>query len=214
MRTPPPRAPFHGLRAGALATGIATLAAGAHLAGGGTLPPAGIVLALLTLTVLACTAATRLRLGLPAVGALLAGGQLALHEGLTLCGAAPATGTLQAPLQPTAHTHGSGGFGLPGAVLAHATEHVSPANPSAAPLMLAAHALATLGCALLLARGEQALWQLAAWLRPLAELPQAAVVRHEPKIPAAFHPAQAPIRPWRNLRQHSRRGPPFAAFPA
>ncbi|NUP60178.1 MAG: hypothetical protein HOQ06_11995, partial [Pseudarthrobacter sp.] len=79
----PPRAPFHAFRAAALATGILSLAAGAHVAGGGQLPAPGILLAVLALTSLASTAATRLRLSFPAVGALLAGGQLALHELLT-----------------------------------------------------------------------------------------------------------------------------------
>lgn len=209
MRTPP-RTPFHAVRASALATGTVALAAGAHLAGGGTLPAPGILVTLLALTVLTCSAVTRLRLGLPALTAFLAGGQVALHEALTLFSAAPAARTTLAPAPAEAHTHGANALDLPAAALVHAAEHISPYNPAAAPLMLAAHALATLGCALLLAQGENALWQLAAWLRPLAELPQPAVVRPSPKAAAALPSAQAPSRPWRNLRQDSRRGPPSA----
>lgn len=206
MRTPP-RTPFHAVRAAALATATVSLATGTHLAAGGALPAPGILLALLALTVLACTAATRLRMGLPALTALLAGGQLALHETLTLFSAAPATRTPLAGTQAGAHNHGA--LDLSGAALVHVAEHVSPSNPASAPLMLAAHALATLGCALLLAQGENALWQLAAWLKPLADLPRAAVVRPGPKA-AAFPSAPAPLRPWRNLRPDSRRGPPSA----
>lgn len=202
----PPRTPFHAVRAAALATVTVTLAAGAHLAGGGSLPAPGILLALLALTVLACTAATRLRVGFPAVTAFLACGQLALHEAFTLFSAAPRTPLTPAPAG--AHSHGAGALDLSGAALIHVTEHVSPADPAAAQLMLAAHALATVGCALLLAQGENALWQLDAWLRPLAELPQPAVVRPKPKAPVAFPYAPAPRCPWRNLRQDSRRGPP------
>jgi len=69
-----PRTPFHFLRSSALATVILTLAAGAHLAGGGELPAPAILLAVLALTALGSTTATRLRLGFPAVAALLGGG--------------------------------------------------------------------------------------------------------------------------------------------
>jgi hypothetical protein len=76
--------------------------------------------------------------------------------------------------------------------------------------MVAAHAVATLACALLLAKGEAALWALAAWLRPLAALPRAAAPDAAPPAPAAFPAIAAPRRPWRNLRQDIRRGPPSA----
>ena len=36
--------------------------------------------------------------------------------------------------------------------------------------MLVAHIVATAACALLLTKGEDALWALAAWLRPLVRL--------------------------------------------
>ena len=55
--------------------------------------------------------------------------------------------------------------------------------------MLAAHAAATLGCALLLARGEAALWALAAWLRPLVALPRPVTADADAPVPAAFPPA-------------------------
>ena len=76
--------------------------------------------------------------------------------------------------------------------------------------MLAAHALATLGCALLLAKGEAALWALAGWLRPLAGLPVTVTLDDVEPVFAVFPTPAAPHRPWRNLRQDSRRGPPSA----
>ena len=84
MRTDHVRAPFHFLRAALLSTGILTLAAGAHVLGGGELPAAGILLAVLALTVLAATTATRLKLNFAAMTALLGAGQLALHEVFTV----------------------------------------------------------------------------------------------------------------------------------
>ncbi|UTT70205.1 hypothetical protein NMQ03_03365 [Arthrobacter sp. DNA4] len=47
------------------------------MAGRGHLPAPAILLAVLALTALASTVATRLRLSFPAIGALLGGGQLA-----------------------------------------------------------------------------------------------------------------------------------------
>jgi hypothetical protein len=59
---------------------IVTLGAAAHVVGGGELPVPGIMLAVLALTGMAATAATRLRLNFPAMTALLGAGQLVLHE--------------------------------------------------------------------------------------------------------------------------------------
>lgn len=202
MRTQRPRAPFHFLRASSLATLIMTLAAGAHLAAGGQLPAPAILLAVLALTTLGSTTATRLRLGFPAMAALLGGGQLALHEVFTSFGSPRAAAQVSAMLH-TGHPAGAD-------ALAPAMGHVHSAQTASGPLMLAAHALATLACAVLLAKGEAALWALAAWLRPLAGLPRA--VAPDAVLPAfvSFPTAAAPRPPWRNLRQDSRRGPPSA----
>ena len=205
MRGPLRRAPFHLLRASALATGTLALAAGAHVAGGGQLPVPGILLAVLVLTALVSTVATRLRLSFPALGALLGGGQLALHELLTAFSSpVPATAAGTVPR----HVHSDSLLALHG--LAPLAEHLSPADPGLAPLMLAAHAAATLGCALLLAKGETALWALAGWLRPFAGLPRQAAPVPAVRLDGLF--THSPLRrsPWRNLRQDSRRGPPSA----
>ncbi|WP_248762764.1 hypothetical protein [Pseudarthrobacter sp. SSS035] len=203
MRTNHARPPFHFLRAASLSAGILTLAAGAHVAGGGDLPAPGILLAVLALTVLAATTATRLRLNFPAMLGVLGAGQFILHEAFTVFSSAgTAVGTAASGLH-NAHRAGAA------APVFVATGHVHDPG-SAGFLMLLTHALATGACALLLARGEAALWALAAWLRPLVRLPEA--VTPDAGTPRAVPgpPAVLPLRPWRNLRQHSRRGPPSA----
>ena len=198
-----PRTPCHLLRATAVATVILALAAGAHLAAGGELPTPAIMLAVLSLTALGSTAATRLRLGFPALAALLGGGQLALHEvfsAFSSPGTNPGSGTA------TPHESHLAGAGI----LAPAVDHLAGAAAMPGPLMLTAHILATLASALLLAKGEAALWALAAWLRPLVALPQPLACDGGTPPVAAFPPAAVPLRPWRNLRQDSRRGPPSA----
>src|SRR5215217_70655 len=108
-----------------------TIASSAHLAGGGELPAPGILLAVLALTALGSTTATRLRLDFPAMAALLGGGQLALHELFTALGS-PGTARIAA----TAHTGHLAGAD----VLAPAVGHVHAAESTSGPLMLVAHA--------------------------------------------------------------------------
>lgn len=206
MRTHPRRTPFHLLRASALGTVMMTLAAGAHLAGGGALPQPVIMLAMLALTALAGTTATRLKLGFPSMAALLAGGQWALHEVFAGFSVPPAAAL---PSGTAGHDHPSGS-----AVLAPVVDHLyGPGTPSG-PVMLAAHVLATLACAFLLAKGEDALWALAAWLRPLFVLPRPVRSDGGTAPAAAPSPSAVPLRPWRNLRQDRRRGPPSAVAPS
>lgn len=204
MPAPGSRVPFHLLRTGALSTGVLTLAAGAHLAGGGALPAPGIMLAILALTLLTSAAATRLRLGLPAMVALLGSGQVVLHTVFH---------NLSAPMGPSS-TLASGHDHQPAAALQAYSDSIPLGDQlhagETSPLMLVAHILATAACALLLAKGEDALWTLAAWLRPLAALPRSVVLDAVPTVRAFSLPAGLPRQPWRNLRQHSRRGPPSA----
>lgn len=203
MRTHHSRTPFHFLRASAVATVILTLAAGAHLAGGGVLPAPAIMLAVLALTALGSTTATRLRLGFPALAALLGTGQLALHEVFAAFSAPAAAMASGSAVPHDGHLAGAG-------ILASAADHIAGPGTTSGPLMLAAHTLATLGSALLLAKGEAALWALAAWLRPLVSLPQPVACDDGAPPSVAFPPVAGPLRPWRNLRQDSRRGPPSA----
>lgn len=207
MRTSHAQTPFHSLRSAMVASTIVVLAAGAHVVGGGQLPAPAILAALLALTGLVSTLATRLRLNAAAMTGLLGAGQVVLHEAFAAF-SAPVAGAATGASPTGTIGHHDGGIPLP-----VPAEHMQPhALDSALALsMLAGHALATLLCALLLARGEAALWSLAAWLRPLLQLP-APVVPHAPAVPAAgIYPVESVPLPWRNLRRDCRRGPPPAA---
>jgi hypothetical protein len=185
-----------------VSTGVLSLAAGAHVFGGGDLPAAPILLAVLALTGLTATAATRLKLNIPAMAALLGAGQFALHEVFTVFSApALANGA------GAAGTHHLSGAAAP--VLETAT-HLHGRGSTTGVMMLVAHIVATAACALLLAKGEEALWALASWLRPLARLPKAVTPDAGPAPAVPCPPPAFPFRPWRNLRLDSRRGPPSA----
>lgn len=199
MRPHAARTPFHALRSAMLATATVTLAAGAHVLAGGQLPVPGVLLAVLTLTCLATTAATRLRLKPAALTGLLGAGQWMLHELFSALG--PVAGPAGSALAP----HHAGAFTAP---LPAAPLHPHDLDSPLALAMLTGHAVATLACALLLAKGEQALWSLAGWLRPLVRLP-APVTPDAVVAPALTGwPADAAPLPWRNLRRDCRRGPP------
>lgn len=196
-------APFRFLRTGLIGSIILGFAAGGHLAGGGNLPAPAILTALCALTILPVAILTRARLSLPVFAGLLGAGQLCLHW--AFC-ALSGTSTAQ-PLQ-SGHAGHVPLAPAPDTVSAIASTHASASDWQ----MLAAHTLATLGTALVLARGEQALWALAAWLRPLVQLP----------APRAIHPLRTPApcptqvvrsRSLPGLRLPSRRGPP-ALVPA
>ena len=211
MRTAQVRSPFQALRSATVASTILVLAAGAHVLAGGQLPAPGILLALLALTGLVSTAATRLKLSFPAMAGLLGTGQVVLHEAFSAF-STPGTLTTAATGGPApAHHPGLGTVPLGTVPLAAGHVQLHELDSVLAVSMLIGHALATLACALLLAKGEDALWSLAAWLRPLTQLPAPAAL---PPIAAPASPswpdASVPL-PWRNLRRDCRRGPPAAA---
>ncbi|UVJ40226.1 hypothetical protein [Arthrobacter sp. CJ23] len=201
MRAPHARTPFHALRSAALSATIVALAAGAHVLAGGQLPAAPVLLALLALTGLVTTTATRFKLGFPVLGALLGAGQLALHEAFTVFSPLGIT----APGQSGHHL----GTGSPVPGIDAGAAHLHELDAPLGWLMLTGHVLASAASALVLAKGEQALWQLAAWLRPLLRVlrlvfrPDAGSSPVASGATALFTP-----RPWRNLRQDNRRGPP------
>lgn len=202
MRTSQLRAPFHALRSGAISLVVVLLAAGAHVVGGGALPTAPVLLALVALTALATTLATRFKLNVVTMTALLGAGQLVLHEAFT------ALGPVAASTQGPAHHLASESLNP---ALHAATEHSHELGTTFGALMFLSHVIATLGSAVVLAKGEDALWQLAAWLRPLVALPTLLFRPDAGASPVAVGAADVFIpRPWRNLRQDSRRGPPAA----
>lgn len=205
------RIPFHLLRSTTVAGTVVLLAALAHILGGGSLPGAGIMAAILALTGLVSTLATRRQLRLPAMTAVLGTGQLALHEVFTAL-SVPASGTYWV-VGTGHHLAGQADLvsehGLPfSQAVDAAAGHAHQVDSPLAALMLTGHIVATLLCAGLLAKGEAALWLLAAWLRPLVQLPSP-VALDGGTVPAAVPPRRAftPL-PWRNLRQDCRRGPP------
>ena len=204
------RAPFHALRSAIVATTIVTLAAAAHVVAGGQLPAPAILFAFLALTGLVSTTATRLKLNLPAMTGLLGAGQVVLHEAFAAfstpagwTGSGPASGTVAGGIAAPAHHAGLATIPVPADHL-----RLHELDSALALSMLAGHALATVACALILAKGEDALWSLAAWLRPLVQLPvavlpQPALTRVLPRRSVGAVPL-----PWRNLRRDCRRGPP------
>jgi hypothetical protein len=198
------RIPFHSLRSALVAAVIVALAASAHIFAGGDLPAPGIMLAILALTGMASTAATRVRLNFPAMAALLGAGQLALHEAFSAFSASFQT----APAAPGHHQTQATPAGIQLGAAYVDGSHVHQLDAPWTALMLGGHAFATIACAVLLAKSEAALWSLAAWLLPLIQLP-AAVMPDVVAAPAAACPAaDSPPLPWRNLRRDCRRGPP------
>ncbi|MGM0931357.1 MAG: hypothetical protein ACQEXN_16840 [Actinomycetota bacterium] len=185
-------------RSAVVAAAVLCLAAGAHTAAGGTLPAPTVVLALGALTWLPVMILAGRRLAPATILAVLAGGQLALHQAFELFG------TVQCAPSPVAEHTGHAGHAGHAAV---ALDCVAASHTGNSPGMLAAHLLATALTALMLARGEAALWVLAAWLRPLVQLPA---------VPAAPIAASLPLADQGPLPLHTaylvtlvpRRGPP------
>jgi len=186
---------------------IVGLAAGGHVIGGGTLPAPIITLALTALLMVPVTWLSKRELSFPVLLGLLGAGQMLLHEALSTLSVsavcqAPATG------RGSHHAATSSLHCLPASPAELSAHSGAGIDPLA---MLAGHALAVLGTAWLLRQGEAALWQLLAWLRPLAVLPRVAVIPVAGPRTFAYDPILIPA-PWRNLRRHSLRGPPAAAL--
>lgn len=186
---------------------IVGLAAGGHLIGGGNLPAPMITVALTALLLVPVTWLSRRELSFKTLLGLLGAGQAVLHEAFS-------TLSVAAVCQPSA-THGSHHHG--GTSSLHCLP-ASPAELSAHPgtgidplAMLTGHAFAVLATAWFLRQGEAALWQLLAWLRPLAVLPRPALIPVAGPRTFAHDPILIPS-PWRNLRRHRLRGPPAAAL--
>ena len=188
-------APFRFPRAAAFTAAMFALAAGAHVLAGGSLPQPAIVAGLVALMLAPVMILSKIRFNAPGMIGLLSAGQLVLHEAFSALSAS----TGFTPVDG-GHLH-SGAQAHPLAV-AVMPEHA--AAPSA--LMLVLHAAATLATAIVLARGEAAVWALAAWLLPLVRILTALVSPDWPHLPAA--PAIVVPSRWRNLRLPDLRGPP------
>ncbi|MFF1385673.1 hypothetical protein ACFVWT_19145 [Arthrobacter sp. NPDC058288] len=194
------RAPFRLLRTAVVAAAVLCLAVGAHVLGGGTLPPTPVLAAVTALTVLCIVRLTKGKMNAPSLAAVLIAGQGILHEAFSaLSGPAtlPSAG-------PALHVHGAvpGPFAVP-----EMHQHLQAGGE---PVMLALHLIATLLTAVLLERGEAALWALAALLRPLAGLfaVRMLVVARQPR---PFLRQVLTYR-WGVLRRPPLRGPPVEAL--
>ena len=180
------------------------IAAAAHTAGGGHLPPVPVLALLAALVLLPVTVLARRRLGIASISGVLGAGQLALHtafsslpapvEHCTSAGIA-AHGHHQVQAIPDCLTRASGILAL----------HL-PAIPG--PVMVAAHILAVAATALLLAHGEAALRRALAWLAPPAiKLHARPLLRWTAPAPLAGS-CVPPLHP--SLRTRLFRGPPAA----
>lgn len=229
-RLDPGRGGLRVARAGGLALVGLTLAGGAHVVGGGSLPgPMGLV-ALLTVLLGPAALVTARPMPASRLLAWLGGAQVGMHLTLEALagplpphpGAAGAAGAAAVtahrhgilPLPDpsgTAGTAGTGGLGT--AVLGTGGLGVAGTGVDPGLLghagwgMLAAHAVATVLTALALARGESLLWLLRSLL---PALPRRAVSLPRP-IPVLAVTVTAPPRAGRRRRSTSPRGPPVAA---
>lgn len=205
----PDRGALRLLRSGVLAVGVLALSAGAHALAGGHLPATAPLAALAAAVWLGCWAAGQRRLSASALTGLLAVSQTALHAAFEALSPDPspdggghAARAVPAGLEALAAAGGAGAHH-------HATALWVGGPTSADAAMLVAHAAAALALALVCARGEDVLWDLCAWLAPLAAVLLATA------LPA---PAGRPRRPVEHVdgprvrleltRQHRRRGPP------
>jgi hypothetical protein len=155
-------------RALVVAVLVVGLAAGAHVLGGGSLPPGIVTVTLVAVVVAACVALTRRRVGLAATVALLAAGQVALHGVFSAIGTAGCTA-----LVPSA-AHASMDHAAHAAYLATAGCGAAVAHSTLLPVlgawaMVVAHGVAVLAGALVVAGADRALTWLVAWLRPRLE---------------------------------------------
>lgn len=229
-----PHAPFRLLRTTLVGATIFGLAAAAHLVAGGTLPAPPILAAILALHILCSTVATMFKLNLPAMLALLASSQVVLHQSFdSLSHSAHAVAVTGAQAQEQAQALSHHGMSAEGHAAAMLSTVMAPDLSSAMASgmassglealshsgslslwMWAAHIAATLAAAGLLAYGENALWSLANWLRPLYQRAAAVLVIPAQSTRPTVVPRPLPRQPWRNLRPNTRRGPPLsvAAF--
>jgi len=152
----------------AAAFGLVTLvlASGAHAFAGGDLPSMAVLALLAVPLMLGAVVLTSRRCGPVLLVGSLGATQVLLHEALMALTAHSATDMFPADLgvHHAAQVLESGQASAHSAAVMAGTAAVGTEGSSVT--MKVAHVLATLVTALLLARGEQALWQLAARLLP------------------------------------------------
>ena len=144
------------LRAAVVTVVILALSTGAHLGGGGTLPPLRVFAVLAALTMLGVILIAKRTLRAPALVAVLGGGQFALHHAFGFFTTAAA---VCAPA--SAHLHHSAIVCTGESVASH--QHIDGGTGA---VMLSAHVVATLVTAVAITRGEEALHAATVWLYP------------------------------------------------
>ena len=158
------------VRAAAFGVATAALASGAHVSAGGALPPVPVLVFLTLPLTMAAVILTSRKCGLVLLLSALTAAQVLLHETLMAL-TAHVPGEMFAA-EVGAH-HGVQSL-VSGQVSAHSASAMGSAVGDVAlagadgwsGAMKAAHVVATIVTALLLARGEQALWLLVARLLP------------------------------------------------
>jgi hypothetical protein len=160
--------------------------------------------ALSALTALGVVLVTKWEMTTFSLAAILAAGQAVLHEAFSTLSGAPTPPSNA----PTLHVH-EAVVRAPAPAAGPELHRHLPADLD--PPMLTLHVVATLATAVLLARGEAALWALAAWLRPLAGIPVVPIL-FLPRQPLPA-PRTVTLRRWTVLRRPPLRGPPAAACP-
>lgn len=187
-----------------IAAAIFSLAAGAHVLGGGLLPSLGILAALGVAILVPIAALSGRRFSFPLLIALTGAGQVILHScftALSLPGQC-----LPAVAVGSRHHEPVTCAGPSTAIPAHAVEH-----PSA--LMVTAHLAAVLATALLLAKGDEALFRIRQWLAPLLSILRTPVLPTDsPKL--TIWKAPLVRRRARRMYHYELRGPPPPWRPA
>ncbi|MHC6232040.1 hypothetical protein ACX5I6_21135 [Arthrobacter sp. MMS24-T111] len=172
-----------------------TLAAGAHVLAGGFLPQPAIIAGLVALMLAPVMILSKIKINAPVMIGLLSLGQLVLHEAFTAFSVSTAFSPVDGGhIHDAAQAHSLAGAAMP------------EQGGVPAVLMLVFHGAATLATGMVLARGEAAVWALAAWLLPLVRILTALVIPDWPHVPAA--PAAVVPSRWRSLRLPALRGPP------
>ena len=203
MTADPASGGVRALRAAVLAAVTLSLAAAAHVVGGGEVPGLSVLVIAVVPLALGSALLTRSRLGALSVLAWLAPVEALLHGFF----GATASDHLATEFSG-GHGHGAAVAGMPLTESMGSTSLVAASGAGHAGVgMLVAHAVATVLTGFALSHGERVLWLLWESLRPtlvMAPVP----LRRAPALlvagAAAGMPSPAP------LRFSSPRGPPFA----
>lgn len=160
------------VRAGALGCLVTAFAAVAHVSAHGLLPPWPVVLLVLSAAAAVCAPLSQREISTRMLLVLTCVGQAALHAAFTLFAghAGPATHAVASCAEGGGATAGflTGPGGGPVRACASSLDAVTSLISPAELPMAVAHLLAAAALALLLARGEHALWSLLALLAALA----------------------------------------------